>query len=78
MPKARRDSVLLRGFLVSTIPEDVELPLELRAINSERLHVRPDDVLTEVAIHFDNDRPRQARTRHDEVVTLRARFDATE
>jgi hypothetical protein len=62
----------------STFPDDVELPLELRAIDSKRFHIRPDDILTKVAIHLDDYRSRQAGPRHDEVVAFDSRLDAAE
>jgi hypothetical protein len=71
-------NVPARGFLISAIPHDVELPFEFGPVDSERLHVRSDDVLTEVAVHLDDDRSRQTGTRHDEVIALDPRLDAAE
>jgi hypothetical protein len=55
------------------LPDDRQLALELRAIDSERPHVGSNDVFANVAIHLDDDWPREPGPGHDEVVT----FDRT-
>jgi hypothetical protein len=43
--------------------------VELFAIHPDRTHIRPNDVLSEILVHFDDDRPRHPGLRHHEVVT---------
>jgi hypothetical protein len=39
-------------------------------VDLKRTHIRPDDVLAQIPIHLDDDRPGHPGTGHDQVVTL--------
>jgi hypothetical protein len=43
----------------------------------QRSHVRPDKILTEIFIHFDDQRPRESRLCHDQMVAFYSHLDTT-
>jgi hypothetical protein len=54
----------------STFPDDIELPFELGAIDSESAHVRANEILAQIAIHLDDHRSGQTGPGHDQMITL--------
>jgi hypothetical protein len=60
------------------LPDDRQLALELRAVDSKRAHVGSNDVFADVAIHLDDDWPWQSGPRHDEVVAFDPRLNASQ
>lgn len=54
-----------------------EQSFEFFPCQTERAHVRTDDVFTHIPIHLDDDRARHAGSGHDEMIASRACFDTT-
>ncbi|HWS72486.1 MAG TPA: hypothetical protein VN605_10250, partial [Thermoanaerobaculia bacterium] len=73
--RALDEGAVQTGLLLMST-NDGQISFEFFPADVQRTHVRPDDVLAKISVHFDDHRPNHASPCHDEVIALCARLHA--